>query len=143
MSNTVFVVKNQQGLYLTKQQEWIDGADSHLLYRTRHRDEAINTVFEVSSRDIYLRAETVICELDPKGNPILATAEPVTPARAAQLARQYDLEDDTPPAEEAAADPVDADEAPTMANAEQEAEADAEAAQTSNESAGTQPDPNP
>lgn len=102
MGNTVFVVKNQQGLYLSKQQEWVDGADNHSLYRTRHRDEAINTVFEVSSRDIYLRAETVICELDHKGNPALATAEALTPARAAQIARQQnaDLEDEPVPAEE-------------------------------------------
>jgi hypothetical protein len=106
MGNTVFVVKNQQGLYLTKQQEWVDGADNHILYRTRHRDEAINTVFEVSSRDIYLRAETVICEQDTKGNPILATAETLTPARAAQLARQQnaDLEDEPAPTEETAVD---------------------------------------
>jgi hypothetical protein len=103
MGNTVFVVKNQQGLYLSKQQEWIDGTDNHPLYRTRHRDEAINTVFEVSSRDIYLRAETVICELDAKGNPALATAEVVTPARAAQIARQHneDLENESAPVEEA------------------------------------------
>jgi hypothetical protein len=103
MGTTVFVIKNQQGLYLSKQQEWVDGADNHhSLYRTRHRDEAINTVFEVSSRDIYLRAETVICELDAKGNPALATAEPLTPARAAQIARQQnaDLEGEPVPTEE-------------------------------------------
>ena len=74
MSNTVFVVKNQHDLYLSKQQEWVDGTDTQSLYRTRHRDEALNTVFEVSSRDIYLRAESVVCELDAKANPILATA---------------------------------------------------------------------
>lgn len=78
MSNTVFVVKNQQGLYLNKQQEWVDGLDSQSLYRTRHRDEAINTIFEVSSRDIYLRAETLVCTLDGKNNPVLASAEPAT-----------------------------------------------------------------
>lgn len=102
MGTTVFVIKNQQGLYLSKQQEWVDGADNHSLYRTRHRDEATNTVFEVSSRDIYLRAETVICELDAKGNPALATAEPLTPARAAQIARQQnaDLEGEPAPTEE-------------------------------------------
>lgn len=106
MSTTVFVIRNQQGLYLSKQQEWLDGTDSHVLYRTRHRDEAINTVFEVSSRDIYLRAETVICELDAKGNPALATAETLTPARAAQLARQQnaDLEDEPAATEESTAE---------------------------------------
>lgn len=67
--NTVFVVRNQHGLYLTKQQQWSNGADNQSLYRTAHRDEAINSVFEVSSRDIYLRAEAIACELDAKGNP--------------------------------------------------------------------------
>jgi hypothetical protein len=71
---SVFVVKNQLGQYLNKQQEWVDGSDSHTLLRTPHRDEAINTVFEVSSRDIYLRAEAIACELDAKGNPIVDSA---------------------------------------------------------------------
>lgn len=66
---SVFVVKNQSGFYLSKQQEWVDGSDSPVLYRTPHRDEAINTVFEVSSRDIYLRAEALACECDEKGHP--------------------------------------------------------------------------
>jgi hypothetical protein len=106
MSNTVFVLKNQQGLYLSKQQEWVDGAENQSIYRTRHRDEALNTVFEVSSRDIYLRAETVICSVDAKANPILSTAEPVTPAKAAQIARQQDadLEDEPAIIEEPSAD---------------------------------------
>lgn len=71
---SVFVVKNQLGQYLNKQQEWVDGSDSHTLLRTLHKDEAINTVFEVSSRDIYLRAEAFACELDAKGNPIVDKA---------------------------------------------------------------------
>lgn len=71
---SVFVVKNQLGLYLNKQQEWVDGSDNHALYRTVHKDEAINTVFEVSSRDMYLRAETLACECDAKGNPLVTVA---------------------------------------------------------------------
>lgn len=114
--NTVFVLKNQQGLYLTKQQEWVDGSDAHVLYRTRHRDEATNTIFEASLRDIHLRAETVVCELDAKNNPVLATAETLTPARAAQIARQQDLdiEEETPAAPEEA---LDADDTAPAADA--------------------------
>lgn len=111
MSTTVFVIRNQQGQYLSKQQEWVDGADNHVLYRTRHRDEAINSIFEVSSRDIYLRAETIVCELDGKNNPALATAEVLTSARAAQLARQQnaDLEDEPAATEEAASEETPTD----------------------------------
>lgn len=67
----LFIIRNQHGQYLSKQQEWLDGSDRNLLYRTVHRDEAINTVFEVSSRDIYLRAETLVCDADARGNPQL------------------------------------------------------------------------
>lgn len=66
---TVFVIKNQSGLFLNKQLEWIDAGDGQPLYRTAHRDEAVNTVFEVSSKDIYLRAEAVACPVDAKGQP--------------------------------------------------------------------------
>lgn len=75
----VFVVKNHLGLYLSKQQEWVDGSDSHALYRTAHKDEAINTVFEVSSRDMYLRAEAMACECDDKGNPVVTVAASPAP----------------------------------------------------------------
>lgn len=76
---SVFVVKNQLGLFLNKQQEWVDGSDNHTLYRSTHKDEALNTVFEVSSRDIYLRAETFSCECDEKGNPRVDIATPPAP----------------------------------------------------------------
>ncbi|HSB96486.1 MAG TPA: hypothetical protein VLC91_08565 [Spongiibacteraceae bacterium] len=107
MSNTVFVVKNQHDLYLSKQQEWVDGTDTQSLYRTRHRDESINTVFEVSSRDIYLRAESVVCEVDAKGNPVLATAE--KPTSIAPIALDFEeLEaTDTEDGSAAAVDDVD------------------------------------
>lgn len=86
----VFVVKNQLGLYLNKQQEWVDGSDNHALYRTVHKDEAINTVFEVSSRDMYLRAETLACECDAKGNP-LVTVAPVSDATAPDPVESTDV----------------------------------------------------
>jgi len=90
--NKVFVVKNQNGLYLSKQQEWISGGDNQLLFRTPHRDEAINTVFETSSRDIYLRAEAVACEVDHKNNPVVTATH------------QLSLESDTEEESETAAD---------------------------------------
>lgn len=65
----MFVIRNQDGQYLSKQREWVSGRDASVLYRTAHRDEAVNTVFEVSSKDIYLRAETVACTLDHRQLP--------------------------------------------------------------------------
>lgn len=83
MTTSVFVIKSQSGLYLNKQQEWVDGRDSQTLFRTPHKDEAINTVFEVSSRDIYLRAEALACDTDTKGNPVVTvTAASPAPVEA-------------------------------------------------------------
>ncbi len=75
----LFIIRNQDGLYLSRQQEWLDGRDRNPLYRTVHRDEAINTVFEVSSRDIALRAEVLACDADARGNPLLGDG--AVPAR--------------------------------------------------------------
>ncbi|HUH37504.1 MAG TPA: hypothetical protein VL027_06120 [Spongiibacteraceae bacterium] len=67
----VFIVRNQQGLYLSKQREWISGSDAQHLYRTAYKDDAINTVFEVSSKDVHVRATAVACALNDKGQPIV------------------------------------------------------------------------
>jgi hypothetical protein len=71
MTATVFVIRNQSGQFLSKQNEWVDAGQSATLYRTVHRDEAVNTVFEISAKDIYLRAELVACRLDDRGAPVL------------------------------------------------------------------------
>lgn len=69
--NTVFVIGNQQGLLLNKHKEWIDGSDAKLLFRSPHKDEALNLVFELSSKDIFLRAQTIEVELDDKKQPVI------------------------------------------------------------------------
>lgn len=66
---TVFVIQNQHGHYLNKQLEWVDGHDKRTLYRTVHRDEAINVVFEQSSKNIELRAHPLECETDESAQP--------------------------------------------------------------------------
>lgn len=74
--STVFVVTNQHGHFINKHKEWVDGRDPKLLFRTPHKDEAINLVFELSSKDIYLRAEAISVELDDNKQPIVeVTAE--------------------------------------------------------------------
>lgn len=100
--NKVFVVKNQHGLYLSKQQEWVSGTESQSLYRTAHRDEAINTVFEVSSRDIYLRAEAVACAVDAKNNPVVAEDFANGPSGQSELPIDTDTETPPPPEDDAA-----------------------------------------
>jgi len=77
--STVFVVKNQEGYFATKQKEWECGREPKLLFRTPHKDEALNMVFELSSKDIYLRAEAISVELDDKKLPIVEVTAPAKP----------------------------------------------------------------
>lgn len=71
---TVFVLQNQHQQFLSKQQTWVDGRDAALLFRTEHKDEAINQVFEVSSKDYTLRVTPLRCSLNERGVPQLAVA---------------------------------------------------------------------
>jgi len=74
---TIFVIQNQHGHYLGKQQQWLDGRDRRLLFRTAHRDEAVNVIFEQSSKDIYLRAQPLECEFDDSKQPIVKAGPPI------------------------------------------------------------------
>ncbi|MCB1704713.1 MAG: hypothetical protein KDI17_07615 [Halioglobus sp.] len=65
----VFVVRNQLGHYWGKAKTWVDGSSPKLVYRTKYQDEAINTLFELSSRDIELRGEVVPATLSERGEP--------------------------------------------------------------------------
>lgn len=73
----VYVVRNQDGLFISKQKEWLDGRDTRLLFRCNHKDEALNMVFELSSRDIYLRAEAIIVDLSEKKQPVVEVTAPI------------------------------------------------------------------
>jgi hypothetical protein len=74
--STVFVVKNQDGYFASKQKEWECGREPKLLFRSLHRDEALNMVFELSSKDIYLRAEAVSVELGNNKHPLVEVTAP-------------------------------------------------------------------
>ena len=52
-----FILKNQDGHYWGRSKEWVDGSDRSRVAQYKHRDEASNTVFELSSKDFGLRAE--------------------------------------------------------------------------------------
>ena len=54
-----FILKNQDGHYWGRSKEWVDGSDRSRVAQYKHRDEASNTVFELSSKDFGLRAETL------------------------------------------------------------------------------------
>lgn len=67
--SSVFLLQNQDKLLLNKQGEWVDGRDAASLFRSEHRDEAVNQMVEVNARDYTLRIRLLECSLTPRGLP--------------------------------------------------------------------------
>ncbi|KUJ83900.1 hypothetical protein AWR36_008810 [Microbulbifer flavimaris] len=65
----VYVLTNQHQQFLSKSNEWIDGRDANRLFRSEHKDVAINQMFEANTRDVNLRIELLECPTGPKGHP--------------------------------------------------------------------------
>ncbi|MFV0276803.1 MAG: hypothetical protein ACK5HY_06420 [Parahaliea sp.] len=70
----VYVIRNQHGHYWGKAREWVDGSDPRTLLRVKHHDEGINTLFELSAKDVGLRGEVVAVELGPRGEPLVTAS---------------------------------------------------------------------
>ena len=65
----VYIIKNQRGLFLSKDGLWLDKLDRNHLYRTVNRDEALNTLIEANAKDIELRLVLEEIGVDAKGHP--------------------------------------------------------------------------
>jgi hypothetical protein len=106
----VYVIRNQLGHYWGKSKAWVDGSEPRAVMRSPHRDEATNTLVELSAKDIDLRGEIVAVALSDKGDPQVEASEipvPLTPEQiaaeeAARLAREQ--------AETSAAEPASSPE---------------------------------
>ncbi|KGE05360.1 hypothetical protein [Pseudohaliea rubra] len=79
MEQEVYVIRNQQGAYWSKGKEWVDGRDARQVARYRHHDEAVNTLVELSSKNVELRGRIEAAALSERGEPTLKPA----PASAA------------------------------------------------------------
>ncbi len=53
------LIRNQDGHYWGRGKRWVDGRDTARVATFDFRDEAANTLFELSSKDIALRGELV------------------------------------------------------------------------------------
>jgi len=71
----IYVIRNQLGHYFAKSKDWTDGRDGQAVAQFKYRDEALNTMVELSSKDIDLRAEIVTSELTEKGRLNLQVSE--------------------------------------------------------------------
>jgi hypothetical protein len=65
---TIFVIRNQNGHYLGRNGEWLDGSHVPALFRTEHRDVAVNELVEVNLRDFDLRGEIVGVEAEAESH---------------------------------------------------------------------------
>ncbi|MDG2460056.1 MAG: hypothetical protein P8M73_04160 [Luminiphilus sp.] len=62
--NDNFVIRNQLGHYWSKSGSWISGARIGQIACWDHHDEAVNTLFELSSKDMDLRGEVIAAKTD-------------------------------------------------------------------------------
>lgn len=77
----VYLLQNQDKLFLGKQKDWLDGRDRNSLFKTPHKDEAVNQRVEISAKDYTQRIALLLCPVDERGLPVIA-AEDLPPAQA-------------------------------------------------------------
>jgi hypothetical protein len=90
-----FVIRNQDGQYLTKKGEWVSGKDNTKLYHQAHCDQALNQLIEVNAKDIYLRGTTLELDLCEKRRPIVLEYGP-DPEQPELLSEDAELEEAAP-----------------------------------------------
>ncbi|WP_444943177.1 hypothetical protein ACJJIK_14645 [Microbulbifer sp. ZKSA006] len=130
----VYVLTNQHQQFLSKSGEWTDGREPNKLFRSEHKDVAINQMFEANTRDVNLRIELLSCELNPKGHPQIPEealaplsaqeGDPeIAPSTPEELPEQSNPELEPQPAPEVAPQPAP-EVAPEQAPAETPAQPD-------------------
>lgn len=67
----VYILQNQDNLFLGKKRTWLDGRELTALYRTLNKDEAINEMCETNSKDYTQRIHLVPCPIDAKKLPVI------------------------------------------------------------------------
>lgn len=67
--NHLYILQNQDDLFLGKNSDWTDGTDPRALFKTRHKDEALNQLFEVNSKDYTQRIQLICCPEKGRGLP--------------------------------------------------------------------------
>ena len=70
---TVYIIQSEAGKFLDKDLAWVAAADANSLFRTPHKDVALNQLIEINTRDISLRARVVTCQTDDRGRPDLTS----------------------------------------------------------------------
>lgn len=79
----VFVIRNQLGHYWGKSKAWVDGRDARTVQRVKHQDEAVNLLFELSSKDVDLRGDVITATVNDRNEPLLEPSSHPLPQPAA------------------------------------------------------------
>ena len=96
---SLFVIRNQLEQYLDKQNGWQSGKDNNALYKTEHRDEALNTLIEINAKDISLRGQILEVPADEKKRPVVEVSEAalaLDKAAAQDNPQLFDDDENTP-----------------------------------------------
>lgn len=75
----VYVIRNQHGHYWGKSKAWVCGGEPKTVLRTKHEDDAINTLFELSAKDVELRGEVLPVPLSERGEPVIEASQIALP----------------------------------------------------------------
>jgi hypothetical protein len=67
----IYILQNQDQLFLGKQREWLDGREPGSLFKTPHKDEAVNQMVETTAKDFTQRITVLLCPANDKGLPII------------------------------------------------------------------------
>jgi hypothetical protein len=104
--NNVFVIQNQHNQFLSRQKEWLEKTEIQALFKTPHRDLAVNEWVELTAREPQARAKVVSVETSSKGLPLVSALPPLEfpkaalPDDLAQLHHQAPAEADAGPEQE-------------------------------------------
>lgn len=111
----LFILQNQDRLFLGKQKDWLDGRDLGALFKTPHKDEAINQLVEVSAKDYTQRVKLLVCAPNEKGLPSIDEADlPAPLPKAPKVARAVADTNIAPTDDAAVTDDIEADDSVSL-----------------------------
>lgn len=84
----LFVIRNQSGHYWGKAKAWVDGSETKAVMRAKFQDEALNTLFELSSKDFELRGEVIQVEANDRGEPMIEPSQIPLPVDESEMSSE-------------------------------------------------------
>ena len=91
----VFIIRNQLGHYWGKSGSWVKGDRVGQVACWTHKDEAVNTLFEIGSGDTELRGEIMLAETNNEQPTNLEISEHPLPKADREEGVENNAEDPT------------------------------------------------